>query len=129
MTEIIQTLKTAIADLMLPPEAAPSLELFYHVNPSPTAESLKLADLLTWTGHSLATPVEQQDFSDFARYFASLPGVDTIPDLNQHLTTLQTTLESQLTNLQVYRVGPATGEVYTIGQDAAGNFAGLKLGK
>lgn len=129
MTEVIQTLKAATANLLLPPEATLSLEIFYHVNPSPTAESLKLADLLTWTGHSPATPVEQQEFTGLASYISALLGPSTTPDLSQRLTALQTTLETELTDIQVYRIGPGAGEIYAIGQDAERNFAGLKLAK
>lgn len=128
MLEIIQTLQAANASLKPNQEATRLFELFYHVNPSATADDLTLSELLTWTGHNPETPVEQLDFSDFPAYFSSFQNSQVNePGLGERLATLQTMLQNKLTNLQIYRIGPASvGELYCIGQDAEGNFAGLK---
>ncbi|MDQ4141953.1 MAG: nuclease A inhibitor family protein [Bacteroidota bacterium] len=123
MTEIIQTLKAATSGLALSPDDAPPFEVFFHVNPSPAGNGLKLNELLTWTGHSPETQVEIQELSDFLLQLSNIkPLRNHLPEL----TRLQTILHQTLSNVQVYRIYMPQEETYIIGQDEEGNFAGLK---
>jgi hypothetical protein len=122
MTEIIQILKTALDGLAPVGKNALLYEVFFHVNP--VATDLQLSELLTWTGHDPYTPVTTQDFSEFCRQYRN----EAAPTLSpEHLPGLQTVLEQNLTNLQVYHIGSNPEQTYIIGEDEEGNFAGLKL--
>lgn len=127
MTEIIQTLKAA-AGLILTANNVSPFEVFYHVNPSPTKDGLKIPELLIWTGHNPETPVVLKELPDFITKFSlSVPlSTNSTTRTTRQLTELQATLAQELTPVWVYHLGTNTPETYIIGQDAEGNFAGLK---
>lgn len=120
MTEIIQTLKAATNGL------AQSFDIFYHVDP--THDGLTLTEFLTWTGHSLETPVEVLELPEFFSLLSDLTFSDatTKEQVIQSFNSLRAVLEQELTSLHVFRMGPDKSETYIIGKEQEGNFAGLK---
>ena len=122
MTNIIQTLKTALTDLTPAGQPGTAFELFFHVNP--VSADLQINELLTCTGHNPYTPVTIYQFAEFYK-ICTTPAVPTFPAAL--LQKLQNTLEQSLTNLKMYRINSDPGQTYIIGEDQDGNFAGLKL--
>ena len=125
MTDTMQTILAAADKLLFRSESDYPFEPFTHENP--THGPLAVPELLSWLGKPADTPVERQELAYFFRnHTREAPGASAAQtDLAHRFQQLQHVLAETLHEPAVYRVGQMQVQAYLIGQDPAGNFAGV----
>jgi hypothetical protein len=121
-TAILDTLKQASAGLQYTSESDYPFQVF-----SWPLDTLTPKELLAQTGHSKDTAIQLEDFDKFfaqATQEKDWYGAEekkTVAQYKHLVHTLQTTLS----NIQVYRVGQIELDVYIVGKTPQGSLAGL----
>jgi hypothetical protein len=126
MTDTLQPLLQAATGLLFRSESDYPFEPFTHENPG--GGPLEVPQLVGWLGLPPDTPVQQQDLASFFRnHTRELPGASAEQlELAHRFQRLQAALETTLRAPAAYCVGVTQVQAYLLGQDPAGNFAGLK---
>jgi hypothetical protein len=121
---VVETLTTASNGLLMPSESEYPFEVICWENRA-TAE-LTTETLLELTQHPQGTPVEKVDLNYFFRNVAQeKEWHDDVQKANvAKFQTLINTLNQNLQDIAVYRIGSINLDVYIIGQ-ANGNLIGL----
>lgn len=125
-SSVIEILQKASADLLFISESESPFEVFFWELPEGTEVTSEM--MLQQTGISADTPI---DFSDLESFFSVATTHQDwhgsfekeIVEKYQHLGQ---TLQENLTDIQVIRIGKINIDIYIIGKTADGNLAGLK---
>ncbi|MFO0589363.1 MAG: nuclease A inhibitor family protein [Polyangiaceae bacterium] len=119
-----EALTTAALDLLFPSESEAPIELYKW----PLASEPTPAALLAAEGRPADTHVETGTAeSEVGPLTKAPPGADDIErGLAARFQTLLETLNSNLFNVRVYRVGRVDIDVYILGRSAAGAWLGYK---
>ncbi len=123
MTELISKLHRAVDGLLYPSETDAPIKVFtWHegVAFSPGA-------LLAHFGYDRSTPVQTTDLDDFFRPVTT-PHDWHGPEEQERtarFTELRDLIEDELTDIQVYRVGSISIDVYVVGRDRHDQYVGL----
>lgn len=119
---IIEILKQASADLLMPSESEYPFEVFRMSGQNELTDS----QLLELTGHPADSPVETVDLDYLFRNVAQeKEWHDEVQKANvSRFQNLVSTLEKNLTDIKVYRVGTIDIDVYIVGKNE-GELAGL----
>lgn len=114
-TERKKAEETAIANTVTAP--------FSSTTFAPTAD-----DVLKNTEHETETTIEETTLEKFFYRPTKIEDWfgDEETETAQKFSALQKVIESNLQNVKVFRVGEISIDVYIVGVDADGNFAGLK---
>ncbi|MBD2564540.1 MULTISPECIES: nuclease A inhibitor family protein [Nostoc] len=122
-SEILEQLKRASDGLLFMSESEYPFEvlLWSNIAPATPEKVLKL------TNHPQDTPVQVEEVDDF---FSVATTAEDWHEEEEKATvkrfqTLVQTLEENLSNLQVYRLGKIEIDVYVIGQTPSGDSIGL----
>lgn len=119
---IIEILKQASADLLMPSESEYPFEVFRWSGQNELTDQ----KLLELTGHPADSPVETVDLDYLFRNVAQeKEWHDEVQKANvSRFLLLVSTLEKNLTDIKVYRVGTIDIDVYIVGKNE-GELAGL----
>jgi hypothetical protein len=125
MTDTLHPILTAATGLLFRSESDYPFEPFTHENPS--GGPLEVPQLLSWLSLPPNTPVQQQELAYFFRnHTRESPGASPAQtELAHRFQRLQAALEKDLRAPAAYCIGQTQVHAYLLGQDAAGNFAGL----
>ncbi|MBC8044051.1 MAG: nuclease A inhibitor family protein [Rhizobacter sp.] len=125
--ELVETFAKASGGLLFMSESDYPFTAFLW--PNAAAEPLTHERLITLSGLGIPpeTPVEEQTLDYFFRNAATDKDWHTQEDkqtVEQYRDLVQT-LNAELTDIKVYRVGSVEIAVYIVGKTAAGDLAGL----
>ncbi|MDF5724469.1 MAG: nuclease A inhibitor family protein [Rhizonema sp. PD37] len=121
--EIIEQLKAASRDLMFISESDYPFDVFlWEGMTSVTAEKV-----IQQTAHPQDTPIEVVPLESFFRQATTVEDWQSPEEQEtaKKYQALVLTLKSNLSNLQVYRLGTIEINVYIIGQTSTGDSVGL----
>lgn len=121
--QLLASLDTAIADLRWMSESDYPFEVI-HWAVSPPLTAAKLLEL---THHDPSTPVETMDVASFFEVATTVQdwyGVAEQQATNQYQALVEL-LQQTLQQIQVYRVGEITVDIYILGETSQGEIAGV----
>lgn len=122
-SEILDQLRTAADGLLMMSESEYPFEVFLWEDAAPATPQ----KVVQQTNHPQNTPVEivgVDDFFQMATTEEDWHEEEEKATVKQFQTLVQT-LEENLSNLQVYRLGKIEIDVYVIGQTSSGDSIGL----
>lgn len=124
-TDVKQTLETAAEGLLMPSESDYPFEFieWKHADVADLTEK----QVLEYTRKSDGTPVEKQTLKKFFKNVTEIKDWygDEEKATAERFATLSETINGQLKNVRVYRVGETEIDVFIIGKTPEGNWAGL----
>ncbi len=125
MSDTLQHLKEASQDLLFPSESDYPLVPFEWPQDKPLPTSAAL--LLSGTGYPGDTPVQTLNFEEFFAFKIEERDDQDAPQRAgaRRLKTLVEVLQSQLSELRVYKLGSLKFDVFILGHDAQGRWLGL----
>ena len=129
-SELIDQLKSASEGLLFMSESDYPFEVFSWESSNPTSltrENLTTQKVLELTGHPQDTPVEVVTVNDFFRVATTEQdwyGEEELATLKKYHKLVET-LNNNLSDLKVYRIGKIEIDVYVIGQTSTGDYAVL----
>ncbi|MBD2730392.1 nuclease A inhibitor family protein [Nostoc sp. FACHB-892] len=123
--EITEKLKQASDSLLMMSESEYPFEAFLWSNQA--QEPMTAQKLLQLTGHSLETSVEEVELDYlFHNCAQEKEWHDEIQKQNvQKYQSLAKTLKDNLIDIQVYRIGTISIDVYIVGKTSSGDLAGI----
>ncbi len=122
--EIIAQLKKAIDGLLFISESESAFEIFLWQSPPLPITPEKICQ---HTSHSQDTPVQVRDVEDFFKIATTAEdwhGLEEKESVAKYQTLVEI-LKTNLSNLQVYRLGDIEIDVYVVGQTPSADLAGL----
>ena len=122
---IVDELKKATAGLLYPSESDEPFEAFLWEN---GGGSLTTQHFLDLSGHKPADGVEEVKLDDF---FSELTADqdwygEAERETAEGYRRLLRTLENQLSDLRVFRVGKVNKDIYIVGRTSSGGWAGIR---
>ncbi len=129
-SELIDQLKSASDGLLFMSESDYPFEVFLWESSNQTSltrENITTQKVLELTGHPQDTPVEVVTVNDFFRVATTEQdwyGEEELATLKKYQNLVET-LNKNLSNLKVYRIGEIEIDVYIIGQTSTGDYAVL----
>jgi hypothetical protein len=122
---IVEALKKATAGLLYTSESDEPFEAFLWKN---RGGSLSTQHFLDLSGHKPADGVEEVKLEDF---FSELTADQDWYGVAEKETAekyrrLFRTLENQLSDLRVFRVGKVNKDIYIVGRTSSGGWAGIR---
>ncbi|MBN3883905.1 MAG: nuclease A inhibitor family protein [Nostoc sp. JL34] len=123
--EITEKIKQASDGLLMISESEYPFEAFLWSNQA--QESMTAQKLLQLTGHSLETSIEEVELDYIFRNCAvEKEWQNEIQKQNvQKYQSLIKILKDSLTDIQVYRIGTISIDVYIVGKTSSGDLAGI----
>lgn len=123
--EITEKIKQASDGLLMMSESEYPFEVFLWSNQA--QEPMTAQKLLQLTGHSPETSVEEVELDYIFRNCAvEKEWHNEIQKQNvQKYQSLIKTLKDSLTDIQVYRIGTISIDVYIVGKTSSGDLAGI----
>lgn len=123
-SEITKKLKDASSDLLMPSESEYPFEPFVWPG---VCDQLNPKKILELTGHPQDSPVEIANLSDvFSNFAQEKDWHDEEQKVNvPKYHNLVETLQANLSEIQVFRVGKKLIDVYVVGKTQSGDLAGL----
>jgi hypothetical protein len=123
--EITEKLKQASDSLLMMSESEYPFEAFLWSNQA--QEPMTTQKLLQLTGHSPETSIEEVELDYLFRNCAKeKEWHDEIQKQNvQKYQSLAKTLKDNLIDIQVYRIGTISIDVYIVGKTSSGDLAGI----
>ncbi len=123
--EVAAKLKEAADGLLMPSESEfPFESVHWQI---PQQEPITHKKILEFTGHPLDVPVEVLDLDYFFRNVAveqEWHDEQQKEDVKKYKKLVET-IKSNLSDVQIYRVGRINIDVYIVGKTQSGNLAGL----
>lgn len=123
MTDLIRQLQQAIDGLLFPSETDAPIHIFVWRDTAPFSPQA----LLTHRGYQSTTPIQETSLERFFR------PVTTPRDWHgpeeqervQRFTTLRALLQTELSDVTVYKIGTGAIDVYVVGRDQNNNYVGI----
>jgi hypothetical protein len=120
--DIVDKLKQASDGLLCMSESDYPFEVFHWEAQEPTAETV-----IQQTNHTLDTPVEVVQLDDFFQNATQEQDWHNEEERKtvKRYQALVETLKTNLSDIQVYRLGTTEIDVYIVGKTPSGDLAGL----
>jgi hypothetical protein len=123
MTDLIRQLQQATDGLLFPSETDAPVYVFVWRDRAPFSPQA----LLQHRGYHSTTPIQE---TSIERFFRS---VTTPRDWHgpeeqervQRFTALRDLLQTELSDVTVYKIGTGAIDVYVVGRDGSGNYLGI----